>query len=927
MALATGLVMALPTPVHAQASRHYDIPAGPLDTALNRFALQAGIALVIDAEKLKGLRSAGLQGDYDVDTGFAALLRNTGYNVARTPSGYILVEAPKANAAPIAGTGETQLPTLVVTDVREPMGTTVIDRRTIEALPVGNGDITSLLKIHPNVQFDKKQMSSNSPGEISAADISINGAKYYQNAFMLDGMNINNDIDPGERTASRINSLSDVPGQSQGLSLDTDLLEKITVYDSNVPASYGRFNGGVIEATTRKPTRDLHGKFSVQTTRSSWTRYHIDERAEESFENSADIYDQPKFDKMIYRGTLEGYLTENFGLIANFSQKRSTIPTSFYSANNVSKMGFQERDQKRSIDNYFVKAVWKPISRLDLESSIAYAPEENTYWRGNIANSAFENRSGGLQFNLKASYDGDLVKLEQNLGYGKLELSKRSDSDDYYAWRRSTSKFWGTTAASSLEGGYGDIDQTQDTWQYRLNADWQAFSLLGSNHRLQSGMEISRQSVRYERLTENSTYVTPITTSTCTNSSGVVVDACAMGATETGNWPGQLMSSRTRFAKGDFEFTTTQWAAWLQDDIEIGRLNLRPGVRVDSDDYMDKTTWSPRFAVRYDLFADNSTVFNAGANRYYGRNLTVWRLSEGRNRLRYNNEKRTSVNSGWTVGTQAADTVKFSQLDIPYDDELMFGIEQRWQGFKFDAKYIKRKGRDQVIEVKGSTLGQTSPDPTTLSNTYTTWTNGGKSETDILSLSISPLQDLRWQGTRTNGQLVLDWTDSKKNAPDYYSSTDTATDLYLTNPYIQYKGKLIHYTDRPVDNYTRPWTLRLATVTQIPQWNLTWSNFLRYRAAYSKIAQTVASNKSGVVDHNGNPVAIWGKRKFNNALTWDIRLGWEFPTARDQAFFVNVDVFNVLDKKSAAENSSMTDTGITTYEVGRQFWLEVGYRF
>lgn len=928
MALATGLVMALPTPVHAQASRHYDIPAGPLDTALNRFALQAGIALVIDAEKLKGLHSPGLRGEYGIDAGFAALLRNTGYNVARTPSGYILVEAPRTVAAPVAGTGETQLPTLVVTDVREPMGTTVIDRKHIETQAAGNGDITSLLKIHPNVQFNNTQLSSKSPGEISPANISINGAKYYQNAFIVDGMNMNNDIDPAQTNPN----LADyVPGNSQGMALDTDLLESIVVYDSNVPAAYGRFNGGVIEANTRKPKKEFSGKISYQATKSSWTRYHIDERQKEDFEYAADYWDQPEFDKFIVRGTLEGHLTENFGLLANFSQKRSTIPTSFYSSNNIATNGWVKEEQKREIDNYFIKAVWQPVSRLTLESSLSSAPEENTYYRTNTADGAFTVKNGGTQFNLKALWDGDLAKVEHNLSYGQIEQSRDSEAAQWYTWRKSTSKPWGPLSgsnASSIEGGTGDLDQLQKTWSYRLNADWKAFTLLGATHRVQSGLEISSQYVHWDRPADNSTFIISTAagnpwTNTCINSSGVVVEACSIGTTVNGE-PGQYLNQRTRSAKGKFDFTTTQWAAWVQDEIEIDRLTLRPGVRVDSDNYMDKTTWAPRMAATYDVFANQSTVLTAGANRYYGRNITNWRLSDNINRLKFT-ERRANLDAPWTPVSQAKDLSKFDQLDIPYDDELMFGISQRWRGAQFDLKYVNRKGRDQIMEVQGQAIGQPSTDPD-LSNTYTTWTNGGKSETDIVTLTVTPLQAIEALGTRTTGQLVLDWTKSKKSAPDYLRPNTSEHELHFQNPWIQYDGDIIHYANRPASNYNRPWTLRLSTITEIPQWNLTWSNFLRYRAAYSKIAQTKSATTSGVF-HNGQQIAVWEKRKFNNALTWDIRLGWEYPFARNQAVFVNIDVFNVLDKKSVADTSNVTSTGIPTYEVGRQFWLEVGYRF
>ena len=70
--------------LHAQAAAQaqaspaavsYAIPAGPLAGALNRYAQQAGVSIVIDAAKVQGLQTAGLQGSHAIEDGFAALLR------------------------------------------------------------------------------------------------------------------------------------------------------------------------------------------------------------------------------------------------------------------------------------------------------------------------------------------------------------------------------------------------------------------------------------------------------------------------------------------------------------------------------------------------------------------------------------------------------------------------------------------------------------------------------------------------------------------------------------------------------------------------------------------------------------------------------------------------------------------------------------
>ena len=80
LALAALLLACAATQLPAQAQStpatiSYTIPAGPLAGALNRYAQQSGVAIVIDAAKVQGLSTAGLQGSYSVDEGFARLLQ------------------------------------------------------------------------------------------------------------------------------------------------------------------------------------------------------------------------------------------------------------------------------------------------------------------------------------------------------------------------------------------------------------------------------------------------------------------------------------------------------------------------------------------------------------------------------------------------------------------------------------------------------------------------------------------------------------------------------------------------------------------------------------------------------------------------------------------------------------------------------------
>lgn len=99
----------VPAAVHAQdtaaqspdgETRAFNVPAGPLDAALNRFARAAGVNLTYDAALISGAVTQGLSGNYSISTGLAELLAGTGLEaVAQAGGGYSLRKAPTAPAA------------------------------------------------------------------------------------------------------------------------------------------------------------------------------------------------------------------------------------------------------------------------------------------------------------------------------------------------------------------------------------------------------------------------------------------------------------------------------------------------------------------------------------------------------------------------------------------------------------------------------------------------------------------------------------------------------------------------------------------------------------------------------------------------------------------------------------------------------------
>ena len=92
--------VALAQSASQQTARGYDIPAGPLSSALSRFAGEAGVMLSVDGSLIGGRQSQGLQGQYGVEEGFGLLLRGSGLQAVQDARGaYSLVPSPAGDQA------------------------------------------------------------------------------------------------------------------------------------------------------------------------------------------------------------------------------------------------------------------------------------------------------------------------------------------------------------------------------------------------------------------------------------------------------------------------------------------------------------------------------------------------------------------------------------------------------------------------------------------------------------------------------------------------------------------------------------------------------------------------------------------------------------------------------------------------------------
>ncbi|MGX2985449.1 TonB-dependent receptor plug domain-containing protein [Helicobacter sp. 23-1048] len=888
-----------------------------------------------------------------------------------------------------------------------------IGREMLDSNPSGNGDIGSILRILPNVQFDNAQNRSTTPGEIDPARISISGGLHYQNLFTLDGVGMNNTLNPAA-TANDNSWLGMGKGQSQGLAVDTSLLESITVLDSNIGASYGGFTGGVVEANTRRPTKKYGANISYQFTQGnadpkafSLTNYHLYEGTDiTSFLGSADANNQPNFHKHLIRASVESKVNDKFGIIASFSSTLSFIPLlpnakSNYTGNYATPITRPDiesfkQTQKRQIYNYFIKGYYDVNEATRLELSYTYAPQYDYRFMYGTQGDWFNYQSGGHNLAFKAHFSNPLGMLTYTAGYQFLETSSRTNYNASKAWQISEAKNWGNYLTWAREGGQPPVESTLHTFSNKLVQDFTPFELAKMEHKFQIGLETNyqyAQSAYYkehyysQQQTAYKSYMTQAQQELCRQADpnqewcdvskvydprGLIKDTGTNGAVIKQTWNGrdlyiwqygQFFQQTRHFGTKPAFVSNGIFALFAQDDIaiplyKVGKLNARVGARGDYDTYMSKATFAPRFSLNYEAMWNEwdkghnfATQITFGANRYYAQNLYAYALQN----IQYSTMNalwRDSPDKSWqsilASGVKCSTTIKtnciepygnstkFNKLKIPYTDELMAGIAQRIFDISLGLKYIYREGKDDIRYVSSQTA-KLPTDPN-YRPTYYTYTNAGKSWSNIFTLSITHDTPLESGGVKHYASFNVDWTQVRRNYIDYASAISASQ---LEDSDILYEGRVVPYSQRPASNFVRPFTLRLNTTHSFNIGKFKWllNNFLRYRSAYQAITRihTAGTQYTGTRVPNAaynpahNDKDQYVAQTLRNAFTWDFRTGFEVDVRNGHTVYVNMDIFNLLDAKNptilSANYAGTSSAPTIGYEVGRQFWLQVGYKF
>ncbi|HYO84597.1 MAG TPA: TonB-dependent receptor [Bryobacteraceae bacterium] len=228
---------------------------------------------------------------------------------------------------------------------------TVIDTAAMANLSHGRS-FHSLLGMAPGVRHESRA------GAVGVGGITVDGASGSENAWYVDGVEVTDAITGALR---------------QQYSMPTEFLKAVQVQSGGFEAEYGGATGGVVTATTRGGTNELHGELQLSimpgslnaSDRGSWQRSATDPSRAEYLRPSKDNY------RILYPGfSLGGPLLRNrvFGYLSYMPEAERTIRQVPYAT------GARVFEQDRMRQYTLTRLDASPVSAVQLSASWVWSP-------------------------------------------------------------------------------------------------------------------------------------------------------------------------------------------------------------------------------------------------------------------------------------------------------------------------------------------------------------------------------------------------------------------------------------------------------------------------------------------------------------------------------------------------------------------------
>lgn len=795
---------------------------------------------------------------------------------------------------------------------------------TIQSMPTADGHLSDLLRLNPAVDFSRDSDLSSNNAVLRPGEISIHGQEFYQNLFLIDGIDTSNDLNPAsaEDVFAIPSLVAPIGGSSpQGYYIDVNLLKSIEVFDSNISAEHGGFTGGVVEAELK--SYEGEDMFSVKfgLKRDEWEAF----RVIEGDLTTNDYYNAkytPDYIKRNFSFAMQREIAEGLGLTLNASRRTSKFGQRYQEYFNRTKGSvWKNIDYEDRIDNV--------LGRLDTEwrghdvgVSFRYARRRHDGLTGTRYDGRFEKDHDG--YGLTGHFDGRLGggHLEVNLGVDVLsdELDSEHNVFTYHEYAEATPE------DPEYAGSFGDSEQEQLRVSAKPKYAFDSFQYSGVEHNIVVGGELRYTNSHYERpsdVTGNFYW--------CVDDESGRTGGCEDWDNDgVRGGDDEFLGRVFHYYAGKVDLHYNEMALYVENRMSFSRdYQVTAGLRVDRNSFLENYDVAPRLSMEWNALGHGQTTLIAGVNRYYGRSFMRLELNDAiygwRERIDYCHPNAASSTQRCThskFGDNGQSSLDYSNrsglsdLDTPYSDEWMLGWTQVLGPVTAKLQYVNRSSKDGISRKYEDQDGDGASD-----REYY-YTNDGRSSTKSYTLDFTNEEPFVLGITENHVTLALNYKETDNNNQSVQTDTITGYDEQIEDEIIYYKGQLISLDQLPAPDYNVPFGARLFTTTRISRWNLTWSNFINWRRGGVIARDTRDDCDDDDIDFCDGDHDIYEDFDFDSAVTVDAKIRWE-PKLYGRDLFVKVEINNLFNKTVDTDTSSSD----RTYTSGRVWWLEVGAKF
>lgn len=870
------------------ATVKFDIPASSLFDALQSLSRQVGIPIIILPDVSAETPAPALNGEFAVVQALTHLLAGTGIPFRITNDAIIVgkqsVQDNVEVLRPISVVGS--MPQIAMPSENGSSGLSVIGEEAIKVMGTGDKDPVRLLRVLPNVNWDNDQFAVSQSGgtatlseqDLTPERVSISGGKVYDNKFLIDGLNNVSGFDVTTTNEAAADTIG--INNPMALFVNSDVLKEVAVYDSNVPARYSGFTGGVVDMRTRDPSDKFRGAIGYARESGNWVHYRNEG---EEFDTSAA---EPQFTKNSYDASVDVPVNRNLRTMfaaSRVTSEQRRVPTTNYADG--------DKSATESIRASYLAGL---SGDLNDDTSITlkglYAPYSQEYTRANMAED--RQTTAGDNYMLNGELHRTMGEVTTKLTLGMSQSGFGRDAPDVgYTWQRYGSKVNECAGGTScVEGGYGDITDSQRNLQAKGEVGAKALGIDWA-----TGFDADQGWMRRNRETTSIFYFNGNSTA----QSNIV---CPTGDTACINGQ-QVLKSRNIYLARDVTVDVLNAGYWAEGSknlpIQVGpmeSLDIRTGLRADYGDYLGNVNWAPRFSTTLNF--TNKVGLTVGANRYYSTDSLIYALYQ--NSPSVLTQTRT-VSSAGVVSAWSNPTAKYqyaqANLRTPYSDERTVALNMPLLWGDGRVKLISRRTRDEISQTL-TTSGST---------TIRTPNNNGW--TNYKSAS------LEWQKSIRNHALLINgsWSDTERTTDSYLATGD---DEDTTSVY--YKGSVLTRGQLPLlaSNFSQPLVINATWTSKWFEDALTVNVTGKYRFKRDEIADTDTDITVG-----SRTYSVWDRVTRPPQARFDLTASYKIETWNEQ----NLELFAYAENIFNAR--SYTATSTAPLERGRAFWFGTRYSF